>query len=44
MSGRGGVDDEAAARAAGMDACLRKPVAPQALAEALAAIRRQPSR
>jgi two-component system, sensor histidine kinase len=38
ISGRSEGGDEAAARAAGMDAYLRKPISPSALAEALAAV------
>jgi two-component system, sensor histidine kinase len=38
ISGRGGAGDEAAARAAGMDSYLRKPISPSALSEAIAAI------
>ena len=38
ISGRSGNGDEDAARAAGMDSYLRKPVSPSALSEAIAAI------
>jgi CheY-like chemotaxis protein len=38
ISGRTEIGDEAAARAAGMDSYLRKPVSPSALSEAIAAI------
>jgi CheY-like chemotaxis protein/nitrogen-specific signal transduction histidine kinase len=38
ISGRGGSGDEQAARAAGMDFYLRKPVSPSALNEAIAAV------
>ncbi len=38
ISGRSESGDEAAARAAGMDAYLRKPISPSALAEAIAAV------
>ena len=38
ISGRTDVGDEAAARAAGMDAYLRKPLSPSALSGALAAV------
>jgi len=38
ISGRTEAGDEAAARAAGMDAYLRKPVSPSALSKALAAV------
>ena len=38
VSGRTGAGDEAAARAAGMDGYLRKPLSPSALSEALAAV------
>jgi CheY-like chemotaxis protein/nitrogen-specific signal transduction histidine kinase len=38
ISGRGDSGDEAAARAAGMNSYLRKPVSPSALSEAIAAI------
>ena len=38
ISGRTEVGDEAAARAAGMDLYLRKPLSPSALSEALAAV------
>jgi len=37
ISGRGAAGDETAARAAGMDFYLRKPISPSALSEALAA-------
>jgi len=37
ISGRGEIGDEEAARAAGMDSYLRKPVSPSALSEAIAA-------
>jgi CheY-like chemotaxis protein len=37
ISGRTELGDEEAARAAGMDSYLRKPVSPSALSEALAA-------
>ena len=37
ISGRSEAGDEDAARAAGMDAYLRKPLSPSALSEALAA-------
>jgi two-component system, sensor histidine kinase len=42
ISGRGEGGDETAARAAGMDAYLRKPISPSALAEAIAAVVTQP--
>ncbi len=42
ISGRTGADDEKAARAAGMDFYLRKPVSPSALSGALAAVSPQP--
>jgi CheY-like chemotaxis protein/nitrogen-specific signal transduction histidine kinase len=38
ISGRTEIGDEAAARAAGMDSYLRKPISPSALSEAMAAI------
>jgi len=38
ISGRSGNGDEEAARAAGMDSYLRKPVSPSALSEAIAAV------
>jgi len=38
ISGRSEAGNEAAARAAGMDAYLRKPISPSALAEAIAAV------
>jgi two-component system, sensor histidine kinase len=38
ISGRAEAGDEAAARAAGMDSYVRKPVSPSALSEALAAV------
>jgi CheY-like chemotaxis protein len=38
ISGRTEAVDEHAARAAGMDAYLRKPLSPSALSEALAAV------
>lgn len=38
ISGRSESGDETAARAAGMDAYLRKPISPSALAEAIAAV------
>ncbi|HWG81085.1 MAG TPA: ATP-binding protein [Stellaceae bacterium] len=38
ISGRGEPGNEAAARAAGMDAYLRKPISPSALSEAIAAV------
>jgi len=38
ISGRGGPGDEDAARAAGMNYYLRKPVSPSALSEAIAAV------
>jgi two-component system, sensor histidine kinase len=38
ISGRGGPSDENAARAAGMNSYLRKPVSPSALSEAIAAV------
>jgi two-component system, sensor histidine kinase len=38
ISGRSESGDEAAARAAGMEAYLRKPISPSALAEAIAAV------
>jgi two-component system, sensor histidine kinase len=38
ISGRSEAGDEAAARAAGMNAYLRKPLSPQALSDALAAV------
>jgi len=38
ISGRGADADEAAARAAGMNSYLRKPVSPSALSEAIAAV------
>jgi CheY-like chemotaxis protein/nitrogen-specific signal transduction histidine kinase len=38
ISGRSGNGDEAAARAAGMDSYLRKPVSPSALSESIAAV------
>jgi CheY-like chemotaxis protein len=38
ISGRSEIGDEAAARAAGMDSYLRKPISPSALSEAIAAI------
>src|SRR5579862_9884138 len=38
ISGRSEIGDEEAARAAGMDSYLRKPVSPSALSEAIAAI------
>lgn len=41
ISGRSESGDEAASRAAGMDAYLRKPISPSALAEAIAAVLRQ---
>ena len=37
ISGRTEIGDEEAARAAGMDSYLRKPVSPSALSEAIAA-------
>jgi len=37
ITGRAGADDEASARAAGMNFYLRKPVSPSALSEAIAA-------
>ena len=40
ISGRSEAGDEAAARAAGMNAYLRKPISPSALAEAIAAVLR----
>jgi two-component system, sensor histidine kinase len=40
ISGRSEPGDEAAARTAGMDAYLRKPISPSALAEAIAAVLR----
>jgi two-component system, sensor histidine kinase len=38
ISGRGGAGDEEAARAAGMNSYLRKPVSPSALSEVVAAV------
>ena len=38
ISGRSEAGDEAAARAAGMNAYLRKPLSPKALSDALAAV------
>lgn len=38
ISGRTEIGDEAAARAAGMDSYLRKPISPSALSEAIAAV------
>ena len=38
ISGRTETGDEQAARAAGMDAYLRKPLSPSAISEALAAV------
>jgi two-component system, sensor histidine kinase len=38
ISGRAEIGDEAAARAAGMDSYLRKPVSPSALSEAIVAV------
>jgi CheY-like chemotaxis protein len=38
ISGRTDIGDEAAARAAGMDSYLRKPISPSALSEAVAAV------
>ena len=38
ISGRTEIGDEEAARAAGMDSYLRKPVSPSALSEAIAAV------
>jgi CheY-like chemotaxis protein len=38
VSGRTGADDDAAARAAGMDDYLRKPVSPSALSQALGVV------
>jgi two-component system, sensor histidine kinase len=43
ISGRSEPGDEAASRAAGMDAYLRKPISPSALAEAIAAVLGQPT-
>jgi CheY-like chemotaxis protein/nitrogen-specific signal transduction histidine kinase len=40
ISGRGGAGDEEAARAAGMDAYLRKPLSPSALSEAITVVLR----
>jgi CheY-like chemotaxis protein len=42
ISGRGGADDEAAARAAGMQGYLRKPVSPAGLSGAIAASCQRP--
>ncbi|HML07246.1 MAG TPA: ATP-binding protein [Xanthobacteraceae bacterium] len=44
ITGRAEMGDEAAARAAGMDFYLRKPVSPSALSEAIAAAVRPPPR
>jgi two-component system, sensor histidine kinase len=43
ISGRSEAGDEAAARAAGMNAYLRKPLSPKALSDALAAVLAKPS-
>ena len=43
ISGRSEAGDEEAARAAGMDFYLRKPVSPSALSEAIAAVVPWPS-
>jgi len=43
ISGRSEAGDEAAARAAGMNAYLRKPLGPKALSDALAAVLPKPS-
>jgi two-component system, sensor histidine kinase len=42
ISGRTGAGDEAAARAAGMDAYLRKPISPSALSDTLMAVLPKP--
>ena len=44
ISGRTETGDEEAARAAGMNFYLRKPVSPSALSEAIAAVVRHPGR
>jgi two-component system, sensor histidine kinase len=43
ISGRSEAGDEAAARAAGMNAYLRKPLSPKALSDALAGALPKPS-